>query len=169
VDFAIEELQAIVPGAKSIRSHSLFQSSGLFEKFREHGLTHDANLLIPAGSGIILRPYVDWNGMIRVPYFWEDGFAIRVFPGVGPLWDVNRYLDIPGLKVFNFHPIHLFLNTEVLSRYETTRDVHTTPRELRKFCNPDAHFGARSFFLSLIRETKRRGLEFGLVGSIAGK
>lgn len=38
----------------------------------------------------------------------------------------------PGLKVFDFHPIHVFLNTESLDRYERTRPLHQNPKELIK-------------------------------------
>ena len=36
--------------------------------------------------------------------------------------DVVRSGD--GVKVFDFHPIHIFLNTECISRYERTRKIH---------------------------------------------
>ncbi len=35
-----------------------------------------------------------------------------------------------GLKVFDFHPIHVFLNTENLERYEGSRSLHRCPGEL---------------------------------------
>jgi len=38
----------------------------------------------------------------------------------------------PGLKVFDFHPIHVFLNTELLDRYDRTRHLHQKPGELIK-------------------------------------
>ena len=37
-----------------------------------------------------------------------------------------------GFHVFDFHPIHVFLNTENLSRYERTRLLHQKPDELLK-------------------------------------
>jgi len=36
------------------------------------------------------------------------------------------------LKVLDFHPIHVFLNTESLDRYERTRPLHHNPKELIK-------------------------------------
>jgi len=68
----IERLQAIVPEATSVRSHSMTQSSGLLALFKEIGLTHDANHFVPVQAGIELKPWKLWNDLIRVPYFWED-------------------------------------------------------------------------------------------------
>ena len=37
---------------------------------------------------------------------------------------------VEGLNVFDFHPIHIFLNTNDLSLYESTRDIHNLPDKL---------------------------------------
>ena len=45
---------------------------------------------------------------------------------------ISQLLVREGLKVFDFHPIHVYLNTEDLSRYEQTRSLHHNPAELIK-------------------------------------
>ena len=37
-----------------------------------------------------------------------------------------------NLLVYDFHPIHVFLNTESIERYEETRLLHHKPNELIK-------------------------------------
>lgn len=124
----VERLLTIVPEAKSVRSHSMTQSSGLLVVFEKHGLTHDVNHFVPAHSGIRLSPWLIWNGLCRVPYFWEDDVACMH-------GQKDNMIDLalrPGLIVFDFHPIHIFLNTEHLDRYERTRHLHNNPEELIK-------------------------------------
>lgn len=129
----IENLLKIVPDAKSIRSHSMTQSSQLLDLFKKFGLTHDCNHFIPVNAGIKLRPWLLWNNMIRVPYFWEDDLACQ-YEQQGYYKDEIKKLKLhPGLKVFDFHPIHIYLNTEHLDRYTSTRNLHNHPKELIEY------------------------------------
>lgn len=53
---------------------------------------------------------------MRCPYHWADDVACMY----------ENKIDIQKVKreayfVFGFHPIHIFLNTEKLERYEATR------------------------------------------------
>lgn len=119
-DEVVERLMRIVPEARSVRSHSLVQSGRLLQLFARTGLTHDCNAFIPSRSGIVLKPWKAWYGMIEVPYGWEDDFAADAGE-----WDpADTVLGRPGLQGFDFHPIHVFLNTEGLGRYEATRADH---------------------------------------------
>ena len=54
----------------------------------------------------------------------------------------------PGLKCFDFHPIHVFLNTENLNRYERTRPIHQNPKELIKYRYQG--YGTRSRSMELL-------------------
>lgn len=128
VEEVIDQLLAIVPEAKSVRSHSMAQSSNILQIFSDKGLTHDANHFIPEQARIELKPWQLWNGLIKVPYFWEDDLACIYFKNT-PIQDLTKR---SGLKVFDFHPIHVFLNTESLARYERTREIHRDPETLRK-------------------------------------
>ena len=122
----IDRMLAIVPEAKSVRSHSMVQSSVLLDLFKEKGLTHDCNHFIPEHANLSLKPWKHWNGLTRVPYHWEDDVAC-MYPQGRP---VEELLARPGLKVFDFHPIHVYLNTEQIARYERTRPMHKVPHEL---------------------------------------
>lgn len=123
----VNRLLAIVPEAKCVRSHSMLQSSKLLQVFADLGLTHDCNHFIPEQAAIDLRPWVLWNGLIKVPHFWEDDAAF-IYQHNSPMKDI---MGRPGLKVFDFHPIHVFLNTESLERYEATRQLHEDSVKLR--------------------------------------
>lgn len=124
----IDRLLSVVPEATSIRSHSTTQSSRLLEMFVCRGITHECNTYIPAQAEIVLKPWRLWSGLVRVPYFWEDDAACLF----GDELAMSELVQREGLKVFDFHPIHVFLNTERLSRYERTRPLHHNPKELIK-------------------------------------
>ena len=123
----IDHLLGIVPEAKSVRSHSLVGSGRLLELFRAKGLTHEANAFIPEQSGITPKPWVDWFGMVKVPYCWEDDFWCEAPAG--------ETRERSGLRGYDFHPIHVFLNTDRLSRYEAARADFQNPERLREHRN----------------------------------
>jgi hypothetical protein len=121
----VGELLGIVPEAKSVRSHSLFHSERLVDVFHEKGLTHISNCFIPHSSGIKLQPFSIWDDIVMAPHCWQDNVALKMnlpFPSQNEL--SGSYC------VFNFHPIHVFLNTENVTRYESSRPLHQNPEKL---------------------------------------
>jgi hypothetical protein len=140
----VDRLLAIVPEAKSVRSHAMTQSTGLMHLFASKGLTHEANHFIPEQLETPLKPW-HWLSMIKVPYFWEDDvYCLSAANSVfGSL--VHR----PGLRVFDFHPIHVFLNTDDLARYEKARPYFGNPTALRSLRNP-AEQGSRALLTQLL-------------------
>lgn len=145
----IANVKNIVPEAKSVRSHSMTQSSNLLDLFKEAGLTHDANHFIPSQAGLELKPWRLWNGLLRVPYGWEDDiYCMYELKN-----DMSFFVKLSGLKVFDFHPIHVFLNTESLDRYERTRPLHNNPQELIKHRYDG--YGTRSRLLDLLAMAKQ--------------
>ena len=124
----VERVLEIVPDAKSVRSHSMLQNTPLLEMFKSKGLTHECNHFIPEQSGVLLKPWRLWNDLTKVPYFWEDDLVCK--------YEDNNALEAlvkrDGLKVFDFHPIHVFLNTESMERYNNSRDVHKDPQKLKE-------------------------------------
>ena len=114
----LERLFELVPEAKAVRSHSLVQSSRLLQMFEEVGLTHECNDFIPLSSGMTIKPWEDFFRVIRVPYFWSDDFhSLGLIPQ--NLEEISR---LPGMLGFTFHPIHIYLNTDTMARYENARE-----------------------------------------------
>lgn len=144
VEEVVDRLLEFVPEAKSIRSHSLLQNSRICELFAEKGFVYDCNHLIPEQSEIELKPWPLWNGVIKVPHYWEDD-AVCIYNKNS---DFQEVLKRDGLKVFDFHPIHVFLNTENLERYELCRDFHNQPEILLNYRYEG--FGTRSYLKQLL-------------------
>ena len=125
----VERLLSLVPEAKAVRSHHMTQSSSLLKTFRDFGLTHDCNHFVPYQAQIELKPWRLWNDLVRVPYFWEDDLE-RIYELKTDCLPIEAVLKRSGLRCFDFHPIHVYLNTENLDRYESTRSSHRDPEVL---------------------------------------
>lgn len=122
------ELKGHFPDASSVRSHSLCFGSLIQLAYEKLGITHDSSLIVPhQNNENPLFPWTMWDGLIRVPYLFCD-YVTAMTTGTSMVELASRR----GLKVFDFHPIHVFLNTESLDRYERTRPLHQNPKELIK-------------------------------------
>lgn len=145
----IEYYKNIVPGAKSVRSHSMTQNSNILEAFSSFELKYDCNTFVPRASNIVLKPYFHWdNKLIKVPYFWEDDISC-----ITNGFDLENDILHKGLKVFDFHPIHLYLNTEDILRYENTKEVSSS--ELINYRNKN-NYGVFNYFNDLIKAINDR-------------
>ena len=149
----VDRLLNLVPEATSIRSHSLTQSSRLSQLFLAKGITHESNDYIPASSGLVLHPWQLETGLIKVPYFWSDELSCGNYNSLTILELISRQ----GIKVFDFHPIHVFLNTENLDRYERTRHLHNKPKELIKYRYEGE--GTRSRLIALLEIVEKPVIE----------
>lgn len=144
----IVKVLSIVPNAKSVRSHSMTQNSRMLDIFSNLGIRHDCNHYIPFNSGIILKPWKIWNGLIKVPFGWEDDLD---FSNTSRQF-AQKIIGFQGLKVLNFHPIHLFLNSSSMNTYENTRFEHGLPEIMKKYINQN--YGTRSFLSDVISISK---------------
>ncbi|TLD84596.1 hypothetical protein LS70_003350 [Helicobacter sp. MIT 11-5569] len=140
----------IVPEAKTMRSHCLGISSRILSEAKRLGITHESNILVPmmtynsAGGGGFLKPYSNWDKLIRCPYHWADDVACMY----------EKRIDICSIKsngyfMFGFHPIHIFLNTESLNRYESARSYFKDYNLLKQY-QGNSPFGSRAILDSLL-------------------
>lgn len=141
----VEYYRRIVPEARVVRSHSMTQNSNLLKLFADAGLQYDCNHFIPTSSEIQLKPWKLWDErIIKIPYQWEDDIHCIY----GWTWDIQEHLKENAINVFDFHPIHVYLNTEDMARYENTREIHKFP-ELAAHRNTQSA-GTSSFLQSLL-------------------
>jgi hypothetical protein len=64
------------------------------------------------------------------------------------------YLEPTSLPiVFDFHPIHVFLNTDHLETYESTREYHNMANTLIKY-RGDSPSGSRKILSAVIDHAK---------------
>ncbi len=140
----IKELLSIYPDAKGVRSHTLFHSWSIMDLFKKYGFVYDSNIIMPYFPG--LRPIVWFNNVVRIPYFWEDEVHLLFGKQCEPR---TLMMGEAGLKIYNFHPIHIFLNTEDLGRIEAARGSFQRPDKLEKHRNTRTR-GCKDIFLDVL-------------------
>ncbi len=141
----------LVPAATSLRTHSLVQSTPLLAQvLAQTAITADVSLFLPHTPHLQPVNY-RWGGktLVRIPFFWEDDFEME---GAQPGWQLEPGWPLsPGLKVFNFHPIHIYLNSPDLRAYQRIKKhplQDLTAAEAADQIEPGR--GTRSFFLELV-------------------
>lgn len=147
----LDHMGEIVPEAVSMRTHGLYQSSGwLIRAARDHGIRVDASLFLPRASHLQAH-CIRWHGVSlwRIPYFWEDDGEMFE---EDPIWSVtDERLGVSGLRVFDFHPIHVALNTDRFERYSKLKALRPVHQWDEKFVQDHVRGGSgpRAFFIEL--------------------
>ncbi len=141
-----ELMLKIVPEAKSFRSHSLTQNTPIINTAANNGIQYDLNTFIPITSGIRVEPFKHTSAIFQLPHIWEDD--VHYINSWNYQNILNTIKNYEGLKILDFHPIHIFLNTEKEERYLNSRSLHKIPQELIKHQNHN--FGTTSFLLKLL-------------------
>lgn len=138
------ELMEIFPDAKGVRSHSMTQSTPLLGVFSECKLNYDSNHFLPYWPDI--RPFRLWNGLVRMPYNWEDDIHFLY----GNSFDDSKISLNNNLNIFDFHPIHLFLNTDCEQTYLNAKPFGNHVEELKKYENKNKS-GSRDLLIQLMQ------------------
>lgn len=126
----MEHLLRICPDAKIMRTHSLYQSSLLFltiiEKYPQ--IDKDVSLFLPyAKYTESYRLFLNQKYITRIPFIWEDDFEMT---SKEPKFALDHRFDFrQGAKIFNFHPIHIVLNSCGYENYLKLKNSHD-PKKL---------------------------------------
>lgn len=155
----LDHCMALVPDATSLRTHGLYQSGALLDEVMTRTpLSRDCSLFTPLLRTARAFEYRRFGKtLIRVPFFWEEDYLLErdpVSPCDGEEWQPEPLLAGSGLKVFNFHPIHVFLNSDSMARYRRVRDAGARLADLTA-ADLAPHVadgpGAGRFFAALVR------------------
>ncbi|MDZ4809702.1 MAG: hypothetical protein SGI96_15750 [Bacteroidota bacterium] len=159
----IDNLLSIYPMAKGVRSHSMLQSTGLLSQFAQKGLIYESNHFLPYHTNV--SPFLLWNGMVRLPYVWEDD--VHWLYG-NSFDDLKINIELSGLKILDFHPIHIYLNTVNEDHYLSAKQFYQQPVELAKLRNDGAiKKGAKDALEKLFREIETNELQTFFLHEIA--
>lgn len=146
-----EELKAIYPRARGGRSHSLLNSSHVLQGYLRSGLVYESNLFLPMHES--LRPVARIKGLVSIPIYWCDDVHFSRYDSFD-LGDLR--LETPGLKVLDFHPMHVFMNTSGVTHYESYRRHYQEPERLAEFVNREGR-GVGTLFAALLEHLKGSG------------
>lgn len=128
---SVEELLALYPDAVGVRSHSLVSSGPLLQRQSERGIRYESNCFLPLHG---LAPVWRLPDLVTIPYFWADDYHF-LFGRRFALEELD--LAGPGLKVLDFHPIHVFMNTSAEDQYGRFREHYRDVERLKPLVNRD--------------------------------
>lgn len=148
----LDHCMTLVPGARSLRTHALHQSTPIFDAVLSRTPWRlDASLFLPYARHVEAIEH-EWKGttLLRIPYVWEDDVEMLRHM---PTWSPDRALEGTGPRVFDFHPIHVALNSADMGPYERLKGAvsplhRATLGELRPFVN--RHAGSQTVLRALL-------------------
>ena len=145
-----DRLLNLYPESKGFKSHSHTQNSLILKHASDIGLVYESNTLLP--YNINIKPFKDWNNLIRIPYNWVDDVH----------WLMCKPFDNCGMNIlkngnfiFTFHPIHVYLNTNGKDHYERARKYYNNPEFLKELICKNIP-GTRDLLISLLKTVKER-------------
>jgi hypothetical protein len=121
-DEVLKHCLALVPEARSMRTHSLMQSTPLLNQvITSTPIIRDSSIFLPHMEGIQPLSYW-WQGkeMLRLPIFWEDDLEMERPDGCWTLEAFKRFGE--GLKILDFHVIHVYMNARDMARYQKLKE-----------------------------------------------
>lgn len=149
-DDILDEILEIHPQAVGVRTHTMMQSIPILQKFAEKNLVYEANTFMPYQYG--LKAFKLWNNLVRIPFNWEDdvhwayGYSFE---------DARIDIHTDDLVIFDFHPVHIYLNTENKYRYNEAKNFLKDPKILLSYRNNEVP-GTRDLLLNLLKICKEK-------------
>ena len=123
VDAILATCMRLVPEATTMRSHALVQSSAILARvLASTPIRCDSSIMLPEAPHIEPVGFPHAEGpLVRVPYFWEDDVEMM---RDCPRWTLDADPDAAhegGLRVYDFHPVHVYLNAADMAPYHALR------------------------------------------------
>jgi len=151
----MDYLKKIFPYANIMRTHGLYQSTDLLSMAeKKFGIDTDVSLFLPNTAFITPHKiYLSENskGLLRIPYFWEDDIE-AYNPSKDWRFDAKRYHK-KGLKIFNFHPLYVYLNCNSMYSYNNLKrscNIQNSEKLfIDRFVNNNER-GIKDFFIEFV-------------------
>lgn len=161
-DFAdrLRTVRDAYPEAVGARSHSLHVSSRILDLYAGNGLIYESNVFLPLHPH--LRPVLRFDGMVSIPFWWTDDVH---FSRSSDFDVASLPLDEPGLKVFTFHPIHVFMNTASHDEYVRFKPHYADAAALGPLRNTAS--GTGTLLAGLIGHLARTGVRTWTMAQLA--
>jgi hypothetical protein len=139
-----------IPEAVGNRCHQLTCNGNLYTELIRLGIHYDSSwpfILEPN-----LTPFLLHTGLVQLPVYWMEG----VYFQTGTLPEPLERQPAPGLRVFLFHPVHLWHN----STPDSVSNLLSLPYEKRYRTDLRQHgYGVDVFFDELLVRLSDRDID----------
>lgn len=154
----IDNLLSIYEDAKAFRSHAFYDNAYITVEMARRGILYDSNLCLYLQPHIV--PLNHAMGLTRFPVFWEDD---NHFLRTNGDWNFAAYrcdFFTPGLKILNFHPFNVCVNTPNDAYYRSVRkhSQHLSADSTHRLRHPGK--GVRTFLKDFLMVTTAKGYAF---------
>jgi len=156
----VQTTRSFCPEAVGVRGHRQFFDSTLLPIYHECGLEYDSSLFLPLAAH--LAPVRKPHDLVAVPIYYIDHSDLNA--GYTNFELTSLRLDLPGLKVFDFHPNTVFINATTNDHYVASKAHYHEPAQLRAMRHPGS--GVRTFFLELLDAIAAKGLPTATLSQI---
>ena len=126
----IDELLNHYPEATSVRAHGLYSSSNIVKLYEKKGFKCCLDVFLPGHENLQPVWRFGVGSILLIPYFWEDGNHFTYKPKIDFNSCTNSVYD--GMRIFNFHPIHVYANTESSEHYQAIRPYNQDSDQVLK-------------------------------------
>lgn len=161
----VKRLKDIYQDSIGTRSHRNFFGQNIADIVSENGLIYDASVFLWNQS--FCQAHLDYNGMIRFSYCWEDGIHLDTNT---PLEISNVNINSPGLKIINIHPVLFYLNTitDDERRVVTSKYSDLTIAPQSEFdLHVNKNFGIGDFFIEILKYCKSKNVTTHFLDDLA--
>lgn len=140
----IKKLKKDFPSSRGLRSHGIATSNEIILRAQKEKIKYQSNYLMYLKKNI--EPIKIYK-MTELPIYWMDYYYLATEKH--PRFRLKDFkLNQPGLKIFDFHPIHLYLNTISLKQYLKCKK---DPKNQRKYINENKP-GIKTLLTTLLEE-----------------
>lgn len=158
-DDTLTKLSSQLPEAVGLRGHSCADSHRILALLRKHRLRYTSNTAPLFAEG--LRPHEHpWGGHELPIYYMDNLDFLRLDHWDGAVAFAPEVIECavkqPGLFVFDFHPVHLTLNTPSQGYYEANKHRYQDAPALLE--RTHAGRGTRTFFIELVDAMRRAAI-----------
>ena len=143
----ISEILELFPTAKGFRSHSLFFTERLRPILAKKDINYCSNVMLFEHPN--LKPCMMAPSVLEFPLYFMDTFNL-IMKGGGSTFssDVEKQ-SIAGMKVYDFHPVHVFMNTHSIEHYDSFKEFYQKPIILKEHVNVE-RYGIRDYLIDLL-------------------
>lgn len=160
VEEIISNLESLNSAKLGYRCHKYYTVNDVEEYYQLKGYKYISNVCTDVE---LVEPFTMRNGMIQFPIFMEDGGYLK-YHGVPTIDIITQKMKRNGIYVFNFHPIHLALNSNDFSYIRKIKNTLSTEEyqnmniDLINKCKNNG-YGIHSFLLDLLNYAKDENIE----------
>lgn len=154
----ISTMSELFPGCTTVRAHSYFESSETWTALKQAGITVESHG--PTDMEENLMPLKMMSGLTRFPVYLEDDVHLVGESRQRSLTRFVSKIHVPGLKILDFHPIHLALNTPSLKHYDEYK------RNPVGISDTHGQSGVRDAFLEIVQIIRSSELEFSALHNL---